>query len=544
MTDRGPSIDPHDLPTAVAHGRRGLRVSLVWAIPLIAIVVGGWIVVHERLERGAMITVRFGDAEGIEAGKTHVRYKNVDVGEVKQVILASDMQTVLVFIEMARFADPLLMSDTRFWVVRPRLGMSGVSGLGTLLSGAYIGVDAGSEHEVSRQFVGMSAPPAITGGTAGREFILNAHDLGSLAVGSPLYFRHIQVGRINALTLDADGQGVTLRAFVEAPYDHFVTADTRFWHASGVDVAVDAGGIRVQTESLATILAGGIAFEAPPSTIEIAQAPAEAHFELAANRQTAFKQANGIAEAYVLYFEESVRGLALGAPVNFRGIDIGEVASLRVEYDRAHKRFRFPVLVNIYPARVRALYQEGSDRPDTQSHVLVATLIGQGLRAQLHTGSLLTGQLFIALDFFPHAPAQAADPQLTPMPLPTIPGNLAELQDSIMSIARKLDHVPLDKIGRELDQTLVSLNQVLGTANSALSKVDNAVIPQVEGALHEASATLLQANGTLKPDSNLQADLHDTLQSVSRAADSVRLLSDYLEQHPEALIRGKIRDSQ
>lgn len=536
MTETEGVRGPEPLPTAMARQSHRSRIPLVWIVPAVSAVIGGWLAIHAVLDHGPTITVTFLDAEGIEAGKSKVRYESVDIGDVKAITLAPD-RTVRVMIETAKFATPFLVSDTRFWIVRPRLGASGVSGLGTLLSGAFIAMDVGKSTEEARVFAGIERPPAVAEGAKGRQFILSSPDLGSLAVSSPVYFHHIQVGQISATNLNPDGHGVTLTLFIDAPYDRFVTQDTRFWHASGVDVEVDSRGVHVQSESLTTILAGGIAFEAPAESGTVTPSAEDAHFKLAANRLAAMREPDGITETYVLYFNESLRGLAPGATVDFRGVEIGEVVGLNVAYDRRTEKFLFPVLVNIYPERFRSRYTQEGDRPLTQSHALVARMINRGFRAQLRSASLLTGQLYIALDFFPQAEKVAALADLTPMPLPTMPGNLEQVQASIISVAHKLDQLPLDKIAHDIDVTLITLNHALGN-------VDADILPEAKSTLSQARQALLQTQQTLAPEASLQSDLHSTLGSVSRAADSVRILADYLDKHPESLIRGKSEDSK
>lgn len=520
---------------AVAHSTHRSRVPLVWIVPALAAMIGAWLAIHALLGHGPTIDVTFLDADGLEAGKTKVRYESVDIGEVKAISLAPDRRTVNVTIATARFAAPFLVSGSRFWIVRPRLGTTGISGLGTLLSGPYIAMDIGKSSDESRRFVGLERPPAVAGGAEGRRFVLESADLGSLAVASPVYFHHVAVGRVSSVALRPDGQGVTLDLFVDAPYDRFVTQDTRFWHASGVDVELDSSGVHVQSESLSTILSGGIAFEAPPNSPAMAPAPDASHFALARNRLAAMKATNGITETYVLYFGESLRGLEPGAVVDFRGIDIGEVVAINVKFERRHERFQFPVIVHIYPERLQARLTQGGERPQTQSHPFMAELIEHGFRGQLRSASLLTGQLYVALDFFPRAPKVVPQPELSPMPVPTLPGNLEQVQNSIVSIAHKLDQLPLQSIARNLDLTLTTLNRAVGN-------VDAKVLPEAQSALSQGRLTLQQAQQALAPEASLQGDLHTTLSSVSRAADSIRNLADYLDEHPEALLRGKERD--
>ncbi|HEY0340955.1 MAG TPA: MlaD family protein [Steroidobacteraceae bacterium] len=530
----------NELPTAAPHrSAHRSRIPLVWVVPAVAAVIGVWLGIHAYLDRGPTITVTFLDAEGIEAGKTKVRYESVDIGTVATVAPAQDRRTVDVTIETAKFAAPFLVTGTRFWIVRPRLGATVVSGLGTLLSGAFIAMDAGTSKEEARDFTGLELPPAVAGSATGRQFVLDAADVRSLSVSSPVYFHHIAVGQISSIALNPDGRGVTLTAFINTPYDAFVTRDTRFWHASGVDVEVDSSGVHVQSESMATILAGGIAFDSLPSSTAGAPAAEGTHFRLGANRQASMKTADATSEPYVLYFEQSLRGLAPGAAVDFRGMEVGEVVAVNLEYERSSGKLRFPVLIDIYPERVQSRYAKGDEAASTLSRALVGRLVEQGLRAQLRTASLLTGQLYIALDFFPRSVKVTAQPTLTPMPLPTVPGNFEELQNSLASVAHKLDQLPLDKIAHDLDVALVSLNGTLGSTNGVMAKVESDILPEAKSTLSQARHSLQQ---TLAPEAALQNDLHTTLSSVGRAADSIRVLADYLDAHPEALLRGKKED--
>jgi len=535
-------VDIDALPVAGPGATHRTPIPLVWLIPIVAAVIGGWIAVHSILQRGPAITVSFADAEGIEVGKTKVRYKNVDLGLVRLVTLAPDHHSVKVAIDMVKSAEPFLVKGTRFWIVRPRLGTTGVSGIGTLLSGDYLGMDIGTDRDPARQFVGLEAPPVIVGDAPGREYVLEAHDLGSLGIGAPAYFRHIQVGRVSSVAFDQSDHEMVLKVFVSAPYDQLVTSDTRFWHASGLDVAVNSDGVRVQTESLATILAGGLAFDSPVDTSNSTAAAAETRFRLAENRDAAMKAPDNISDQYLLYFNESLRGLSVGATVDFHGVEIGEVVAMNVEYDRATAKFAFPVLINVYPERIRARYRSASKMPLMDTHTLVVSMVEHGFRAQLRTASLLTGKLYVALDFFPQEPVAHLATDDLPLHLPTIPGNLEELQSTVTSVAQKLDQLPLGAIASKLNVAAGSLERTLATTNQLMSRLDAEVVPAAAGALTQARQTLAQTQATLSPEGSLQGDLHDSLSSVARAADSLRTLAEYLDAHPESLLRGKPAD--
>lgn len=531
------------LPTPRVARRRDWMPSLIWLIPLIAALVGITLVAKILLDRGPEVVLTFKTAEGLEAGKTAVKYKDVQIGVVQSLRLARDRSHVRVVLQLNKDADAFTAKDTRFWVVRPRLDTSGISGLGTLLSGAYIGADAGVDKESSSEFAGLETPPIVTRDASGRQFMLRSSDIGSLDVGSPVYFRRIKVGQVAAYELDADGRGVTLRIFVNAPYEKFVGANSRFWHASGLDMQLNASGVTLRTQSLATILLGGIAFRAP----EDANGPVaqeNTSFTLAGDEAAAMKVPDGPAQTMLLYFNQSLRGLSPGAPVDFRGVVIGEVKSIGVEFDRAEREFRMPVLVQIYPDRVRRrVGQEAPESKRTQEEQM-RFMVGRGLRAQLRTGNLLTGQIYVALDFFPKAPKVQIDAMREPLELPTMPNSLDELQSQVQEIASKLNKVPFEEIGNDLRTSLATLNRTLASAEKLAGTLNNDVSPEITAAMKDARKTISSAERTLAQDSPLQTDMRQTLQELTRAAGSIRVLTDYLERHPESLLRGKPDDKK
>ncbi|RPI45210.1 MAG: MCE family protein, partial [Betaproteobacteria bacterium] len=324
VAESNPELE--ELPQAVARSHRRSSLSLVWAIPLVAALIGGWLAVKTYLERGPTITVSFKTAEGLEANKTRVKYKDVEIGEVKAIRLTDDRSKVEVTIELAKYVTPMLVEDSRFWVVRPRVGAGGVSGLGTLFSGAYIGMDVGKSTKAQREFVGMEQQPIVAEDEPGRRFVLHTQNLGSLGIGDPIYYRRIRVGAITGIQLDEDGKRVTLRIFVEAPYDQHVTTNTRFWHASGIDVTLGADGLNVRTEAFMTMLVGGISFQEPSGDATAARADPDYHFELSWTREQAMRAPDPESTTWVAYFDQSVRGITCGAPVEFRGVPVGEIS--------------------------------------------------------------------------------------------------------------------------------------------------------------------------------------------------------------------------
>ena len=534
---------PTGLPPPRVVRRREWLPSLIWLIPIVAALVGVMLIVKILMERGPEIVLTFETAEGLEANKTAVKYKDVQIGTVQSLRLARDRSHVRVLVQLNKEAEGFTAEDSRFWVVRPRLDTSGISGLGTLLSGAYIGADAGVSKETASEFKGLEVPPIVTRDASGQQFLLRATDIGSLDVGSPVYFRRIKVGQVAAYQLDGDGRGVTLRVFVNAPYDKFVGVNTRFWQASGIDAQLSASGFTLRTQSLATILLGGIAFKAPDDAMG-PLAKENTAFTLAEDETTAMKEPDGPPQTLLMYFNQSLRGLSPGAPVDFRGVVIGEVKSIGVEFDRAEREFRMPVLVQVYPDRLRRRAGETGEETRATQQDRLRFLTEKGLRAQLRNGNLLTGSVYVALDFFPKAPPAKINMDKNPIELPTVANSLDEIQSQVQEIASKLNKVPYEQIAGDLRTTLAALNKTLASTEQAVTRINTDVTPELTAAMKDVRKIVNNAERTLADDSPLQQDMRQTLRELTRAAGSVRVLTDYLERHPESLLRGKPDDKK
>jgi paraquat-inducible protein B len=541
-----PRGDLNELPEAIPATSRWGRIPLVWILPAIVVIVGAFVIIHEKLAQGTSIEIRFHNAEGLEANKTKIRYKDVEIGEVSDIRVSQDRKEVIVTADIHRNAREYLVMDTQFWVVRPRISSAGISGLGTLVSGEFISIEVGHSQVKRDHFVGLETPPIVTSDLPGREFVLRAEDLGSLGIGSTVIYRHITAGQVVGYTLDPGGTGVTIKVFINSPFDTFVTGSTRFWQASGVDMSVNSDGVRLRTESLTSILEGGIAFQSLPDGTTVSAA-ADTVFTLYPDQDRAMRPAEVEVRSFVLYFQNSLRGLSAGAPVDLRGITVGEVKSLDVEYDAKAGSLSFPVAIELYPQRLRGKpRQPAADAPDdsdSASRALLDNLVAHGLRAELKTGNLLTGQKFVGLDVHPDAFKEKIHWASQPAIFPTISSGLDDIQDSVGSIARKLNKVPFDQLSYRLINTMASLEQTLKSADHLLQNVDSNLTPQVSQTLTEAREALKNAKEVLGQDSPLQSDLGSTLLQVSRAAKSISALVDYLERHPESLLRGKPGDS-
>jgi len=549
--------DLANVPEATHVPKKRTRVPVVWIVPIVAALVSVGIVVQRYLNEGPTIRISFRTAEGIEPGKTFIKYKDVHIGKVTEVVLSEDFSKIVVTAKMEKHAQGLLVEDSRFWIVKPRVTLSGVSGIGTLLSGEYIGVEPGKSGKSHRDFVGLEGPPPITGGMSGREFTLRAATLGSMGIGSPIYYRRLNVGQVIGYGLAPDGTSVAIRIFLDAPYDGYVTSDTRFWESSGIHASMGAGGLSLETESVLSILVGGIRFETPPSETAGKPAPEKSVFTLFDNRDAAMAPPVSESERYVLYFHESLRGLSVGAPVTMLGLPIGEVTQVSLDYVPETQGIR--TRVEIMTFQYRVLRQLGKTDVATmramsreERQKIIQQLVAEkGLRAQLRTGSLISGQMYVALDYFPDAPRARIDRTKEPPRFPVVPGKMENIEIQLKSLLAKLDRVPVEEIGNDLRRTLDTLDKTLQSADRTLTRVEGETLPEAKKTLEDLRRALTVAervlsstdNTLLGPDAPAQQELRDALQEVARSARAIRLLADTLERNPESLLRGKNKEN-
>lgn len=557
MTD-----DPTSLPEAQVKERS--KLSLVWAIPLVAALIGAWLTVKTIQERGPEVTISFRTANGLTAGKTRIRYKDVEIGRVEAVRLnhlPSGRVNVVATARLEKGNETFLKRGTAFWVVRPRLSLKGVSGLGTLVSGAYIEIEPG-EGAAHYEFTGLEAPPSLKADEEGKKISLIANKLGSLSIGSPIHYQGLLAGEILGYELGNDQKSLFIHAFVKAPYDRMVRGNSRFWNVSGINVALDAGGFEVRTESMQSILMGGVAFETP-NLREPPQADEEGlvftlHDSYEDIEETAFTQKI----PFVLFFDGSVRGLNPDAPVEFKGIKVGKVKDIRLEFDPGDMSFRIPVLIEVEPERI--IKRGGNDKESP--YQVLKTLVDKGLRARLETGSLLTGQLFVDLDIHPGSPLKLSGEKLPFPELPTLPKSLDQITDSLGDLVAKIGKIPVDEIGQELLETLQGANrtmnapellETIGSAKGALLSLQKvlvgvdqqmeplaAVLNSSQTTLTQLTETMEMIDNTLKPDAPVPYGFVEMAEELAETARAIRALMESLEQNPESLLFGKQGSAQ
>ncbi|MBK8816514.1 MAG: MCE family protein [Methylococcaceae bacterium] len=510
---------------------------LVWLLPIIALLVSAWLIYKSASEKGLVITIDFPTAEGLEVDKTKIRYLDVDVGKVTSISINDDLKTIRVTAQMSSGATNFLKENTNFWVVKPQVGLSGISGLTTLLSGSYIELTPG-KGESKLHFTGLTSPPIVKSHVDGKQYILETGNIGSIRPGTPIHFLGIPAGEVLSQKLSDAANAIQLTVYINAPYDGFVRKNTRFWIDGGIDLSAGADGFKVRTGPLISLLSGGIAFRTSTKDSIADIKPENSVFQLydTYDESTQITYTNTL--KYVMHFKGSVRGLTEGAPVQLRGIPIGRVTDIKLELDKKTAEIRVPVIVELEPDRIGSINQDIK----VSDEDVMEQLIKKGLRAQLQTGSLVTGQLLIDLDFHPESKHVANLNHHNGLPeFPTVTSSFEEFTHSAQMIMDKLAKLPLDKLTDEANHTLSAL-QDTSKAATAMLNTANGTLETAKITLGTASSTIKSAQGVLsnlEPGSNGYYEFHKLLQELTKTASSMKQLADYLEQHPESLIRGK-----
>jgi len=517
------------MPETKATVTRQRGISRIWLVPLVALALGAWMMIYTWRNEGPTITITFATAEGVEAGKTKVKARSVDLGLVESVVLGDDFETVVVTAKLERTAIPLLHDDTQFWVVRARIGAGGVSGLGTVLSGGYIELAPGAGPVGERKFVGMEEPPVTPAGAPGLHLTLVSDKAGSIGAGKRILYNGFAVGRIESTRFEVAEQQVRYGVFIEEPYDALVTSRTRFWNASGISFTAGADGIELQTASLESMILGGVAFGLPEGAEQGERVENGATFQLFSSYQDTNVRPYRHAKEYVVEFDRSIRGLMPGAPVEYRGILSGRVERVLFDELAAHEDAQdtrgsgapIPVLLRLEPGR---LEMEDSPEGVSQLAEILERSVANGLRATLSTGSLLTGSLYVALDFYPdEAPAELGTFAGRPA-IPTVAGGLEAIEYRVAKLLDKLNALPLGDVTKSADATLRSADDTLIELQRTVEQL-----------------RIMLASQELQ---TLPRSLETSLGELDRTLRSVNTLTQTLDEQPNALVfpRDVVKD--
>ena len=543
------------LPHAATH--RSRRVSIIWIVPAVAVAIGAWLAWDTLSKEGPTIKVSFDSGEGLQAGQSQLKYKDIVFGTVKSLELAPDRAHVIATIATTHEAKPLLTEGTLFWVVKPRFFAGNISGIETLLSGSYVGMlPAANPGKSQHEFAGREDPPVLGTYVPGRTFLLKSKRIGSVSVGSPIFFRDLNVGEVLGWDIADMAEYVTIHAFVRAPYDGYVHDQTRFWNASGLSIKLGGAGVDVQMESLKALLLGGIAFETPVADIHTVETAADHVFPLFADHEMANAASYTRKIPAISYFPGSVSGLAPGASVTVHGLKVGEVTEVRLSYDAAKDEILAPVRYEIEPERVVGVGKRVFNT-DAES---VQALLKQGLRASLQSANLITGQQNVALDFVTDAPEAEVTMDGPDFVVPATEGaGFSGLTASATELLNKVNQMPFEQIGKDLEGILKSVNDVargpqmkkavtdlagmIASAQGMIQRLDTKQLPELvsglEKTLTSANKLVLSLDSGYGDNTKFNRDMERLLVQANDALRSIRALSDLLARHPEALIKGR-----
>jgi len=532
------------------------------------------LIVKTLSERGPRATISFKTAEGIEVDKTKVKYKNVDIGVVEQIKFSDDFSHTILTVDFIQGSEKFLRRSTRFWVVKPQLSLRGASGLSTLISGAYIEIEPGPGAS-QLHFIGLEKQPVVKSDEQGKKITLVTQNLGSVDTGSPIYYQGLPAGEVLGYELGNDSKSTYVYAFIKDPFDQLIRGNTNFWDVSGINVSMGADGFQVQTESIRSMMFGGIAFETPENLEQATTNVDNLIFTLHKSHESIEKNAYTRKIKFILFFNSSIRGLSLGAPVEFKGIKVGSVLDVRLEFDRGSTSFRIPVLIEIEPQRIIERGIQGEDA----SNQTIISLVERGLRARLQTGSLLTSQLFVELDMHPGSPINLSGSDRPYPELPTLPtSNFGAITESAENLLAKLNAIDIEEVTSVLvdtietaNKTMHSADQAIGRANTLISapgipeaiedirsslknfksimlKIDSSNIQEAINAGHSAlenlSKTLDETSKMMEPNSPIQYNLIELTREFEETARAIRSLIETLERNPQELIFGKDKNAK
>ncbi|AQS84459.1 paraquat-inducible protein B [Acetobacter aceti] len=537
------------------------RFSIIWLIPIISVLIAGFLLWRSLYNRGPEILITFDTADGLISGQTQVKNKAVTLGTVSSITLSRDMHHVDVRVQMNASAAGLLTDKSRFWVVRPRINGASVTGLETLMSGAYIAFDPGaSGGQRATDFTGLESPPGIQSDQPGRTYTLVAPAIGSIGPGASVFFRDVDVGEVLGYTLPPGGVGpVMIQFFVKEPYDHYLHTNTRFWNVSGVKVGFGAGGLKVQMQSIQALFSGGVAFSLNRNSMEdeATEAPANTIFQLYDDQESADNAGYHERVPVATYLSSSVAGLAVGSSVSMFGIQVGSVTDIKLQIDQATGHARVRVGMDIQPERILSEDQ-------IHSETIVSTLralVANGMRASAASVSMLTGEANISLDFVKAGGDAKTYMEGNTLVLPSQAGGFSGIMQSMSTVADKLAAMPLDKIGDnannllahadqrinspEVRQALVSLRDSLKSLHELSDNANKGLQPLMKR-LPEMSdqldRTLKNANkllGSYGGDTDFHRSLQAMVVQLGETARSLRFMTSFLTNHPSSIVTGR-----
>ncbi|WP_441002766.1 intermembrane transport protein PqiB [Pseudocolwellia agarivorans] len=528
----------NELPEAVVKPVN--RISTIWLIPLIALTIGAWMVIDQWLKQGPLITIEFSNAQGISPKESLIKLRNITVGKVVDIKLNDKLDGVIVSARMNRKASELLTKDSNFWVVKPRVSLSSVSGLSTILSGYFIEFSPGEEKTSKYHFVGLENPPSTPIGTPGLHITLDSSSDNAFDIGAPVLFRGSQAGRIEYAHLNTEEGKMYYNVFIEAPYDKLITTNTRFWEVTGIDFELSGQGVRINTGTIETLLGGGVSFDVPAYLTKGEPIKEHAQFSIFPNKQKVNERVFYAAQSYMLLFNQSIRGLKPGSPVEYKGLHIGEVVRTDIDYPEMSnvldKNTLLPIMIKIYPGRL------GLKDNEVGLHKMQRDMnqwITSGLHGSISNNNLLLGSKYIELKYIDsslEAPETFGDLLL----IPTADDELEQVMTRVSNITKSIEEIPFNDIIKSTSKALKVITESMDQFDSTSERFENLLNdPKSQTLIAQINSTLKGVESLTKSysdGSKTNQQLNDVLQSLDKTINNLTPLIMKLNMQPNRLI--------
>ena len=532
----------NDVQTPDAKIKPVKTVSTIWFVPLIAVFIGCWMLYYQWSNEGTEITINFSTAEGMEAGKTKIKSRNVDIGEVSQIELNDSGDGVIVTAKIKKTANKLLVSDSFFWVVSPQISHTGVSGLSTLISGVYIEISPGKSNKESEQFDAIDSPPLTPAGTPGLHITLNSNDQFAYKKGDPIIYKGLTVGQFEDIYFNFEERVVYYNAFIKAPYHQLITSNTKFWDVSGLQFDLNADGISVKTGNFETMLTNGVTFGVPDG-MDIGDKIGErSYYDIYESYDAANDERYRRSIEFVVLVSDSIRGLSVGAPVEYRGVQIGKVKSTNIALTRNENKltkadFKIPVLISLQPGRIGLPDNQEGENLMLEQNVY---WIKHGLKAVLRTGNILTGSLYVDLQHNKDQPISKIEQYGEFAIIPTSSDDFAQITTKAEQFMDNLNSIPLNDLSNNANQLMLDVAQTakeLQSASQSLNKLLSQVEQQkISSELNKTLQGINNLTKDLSSGSRGYEDLRTTLNTLTATMNELKPLLNQLKHKPNSLI--------
>jgi paraquat-inducible protein B len=529
-------------------------ITSIWIVPFIAVMIAGWLAYQYYDQLGPEIRIVFPENVGLQAGQSHIKYRDVPVGTVKRIELEESGSGVVVVARMDKTATPYLNEYTKFWIVKPEVGIGGVSGLDTLISGTYIEMYAQKGGTYKEKFVGLEHAYRNIGG--GEHFVLNTpKGESAVKVGTPLYLKNVKVGQVEYVVLSLDGTSVDVIVFIDKSYVPYVHTDSKFWVRSTLEVGLANGSLDVKIAPVTDLIQGAIEFSSTGRDKKM-QIPDNFVFRLYKNKNVIESKKVGYGGKFVKRFlirtQDSIAKLKQHALVRYDGFEVGKVNKIKLNYDRKTHKMEGKVVIELDTS----VFEDPDDANHSSGERNFYQAVREGLRAQIVPSDPISGMLYVDLTFEHNDSSRTIIEEKGIAVLPSIPYHGNSIMAGINRIVEKVNALQLESLIAALtktveesrqpiahaDEVLVSLKKSIDDLHSVTSKRSFKTMPdEIDKTLKELTHTLRTAKKLMRgygSNSLVTHQITATLKAVKKTSEEMQEFLRMLNRKPNSLIFG------